>query len=77
MSGSVTALFLRITKGGVDTYYRLAKLPEGWKLMKPDGEEYEVYTTGPTPRCSCPQATYRTDHECKHKKALRAHGLIE
>jgi len=77
MNDRTTALFLRITLDGKDTYYRLSKIAEGWKLVKTDGTEYEVYTTGPKPRCSCPNATYRTNHDCKHKRALKAHGLIE
>jgi hypothetical protein len=46
-----------------------------WRLTLTDGSAYEAAMTEHGPECNCADANYR-DRECKHAKALAAHGLL-
>lgn len=80
---SVARVFLELTIGKRVTLYRLVPLDpdprvatRAWRLFRPSGKSYDVaicdrgWIT-----CTCPDASYR-QHDCKHIRAIRAHGLL-
>jgi hypothetical protein len=74
--------FLQITRGKKTVEYRVVDhKPDprvafpAFKLVKEDGESYDVGMNEFGPFCSCPDSDYRR-RACKHLKAAQAVGLI-